>query len=53
MSIRTNHVFIVEEGAIEKSKQIAKNGVYDEIVDFDSHLENVSLDWLNNDKIVA
>ncbi|ORY61104.1 UPF0172-domain-containing protein [Neocallimastix californiae] len=46
----TNNVFIVEEGAIEKSKEIAKNGIYSEIVDFDSHLENVKLDWLNNDR---
>lgn len=49
----TNYVFIVEEGAIEKSKKITKNGVYSKIVDFDTHLENVKLDWLNNDEIVA
>ncbi|ORX56569.1 UPF0172-domain-containing protein [Piromyces finnis] len=49
----TNYVFIVEEEAIKKSKEIAKNGLYNEVVDFDSHLEDVSLDWLNNSKIVA
>jgi len=49
--LRTNYVFIVEEGAINKSKEIAKKGIYSKIVDFDSHLEDVSLDWLNNDNI--
>ncbi|ORX79683.1 UPF0172-domain-containing protein [Anaeromyces robustus] len=49
----TNYVFIVEEEGINKSKEIVKNGSYANIVDFDSHLEDISLDWLNNDKFVV
>lgn len=37
----------LETGALESAMNAVNSGVYGKLVDFDNHLDNISLDWRN------
>ena len=41
----------LEQGALEASAHSIKNGEFRNLVDFDNHLDNISLDWRNRDLV--
>lgn len=45
----------VSDNAINTSVDIIEDVLYEKIVDFDNHLDNISLDWTNVefDKLIA
>lgn len=41
----------LEQGALEASAHSIRNGEFRNLVDFDNHLDNISLDWRNRDLV--
>lgn len=47
----SEEVSLVEKDTYSKVRGLFSSSAYNRVYDFDEHVENVSLDWLNSSKL--